>query len=294
MTAMAQPSARTGAAEFRVDEEFESLCPRLTEEERELLAASIRAHGVREPLVVWREEQILLDGHTRLAICEEQDISFETVEYSFADRAAARNWVIDNALARRNLGREQQAHLRGLRYRAAKRASVENLRQNAPSAQIEHSVITAADEPPLREEPAAVRLAREYGVSPATIRRDAEYAENVDAIAESAGPEARTALLTGAVRATRGQVKRIAEARPQSLAEFKRMVGEVGPPARSGDNRDHVEEVSALAQRTAAAMRAYVKSGARPEDRERLTELWELRSDIERLSIYLEGETRCT
>src|SRR5438105_4298973 len=74
MTATATPAVGAGARAFRIDEEFERLCPRLTSEERDLLASSIVAHGVREPLVVWRETKILLDGHTRLAVCDEHDV----------------------------------------------------------------------------------------------------------------------------------------------------------------------------------------------------------------------------
>jgi hypothetical protein len=55
------------------------------------------------------------------------------------------------------------------------------------------------------------------------------------------------------------------------------------------DRRDHLVIVNSLAQRLSAALRAYAKSGARPEHREHLTELWELREGIERLSTYMEG-----
>src|SRR5262245_23106421 len=124
----------TAAASFRLDEEFSTLCPVVDREERELLRASLLEHGVREPLVVWKEERLLLDGHRRLLLCREHEITFPVVEYSFADRDAARRWVIDNALGRRNLTREQRDYLIGKRYLAERRAEgrPEKRAQNEP------------------------------------------------------------------------------------------------------------------------------------------------------------------
>lgn len=284
MTATATPEVRDRSSGFRIDEEFEHLCPRLTSAERELLAASLVAHGVREPLVVWREERVLLDGHTRLALCDEHEIPYAVVEYSFADRAAARRWIVDNALARRNLSEEQQRYLRGKRLLVEKR-------------QGERTDLATSRQSGGRSQPTAVRIAEREGVSPRTVERDAQYAADVDAIAAAAGPDAKDALLDGSVKATRAQVHRAAAERPQSLTAFRRIVGDATPPVRAatddGDGRDHVATVNALARRTAAAMRSYARSQTRPEDRERLTELWALRSDIERLFTYLEGDTPC-
>jgi hypothetical protein len=276
--------------DFTIDAEFSTMLPARTAEERQLLEASILAHGLREPGVVWTEEKILLDGHGRLAVCDAHGIAFPVVEYSFASRAAAADWIVDTALGRRNLGPEQQAHLRGLRYQTAKKAATANLRQNAPSAQIEHSVVPVPPRASARADSTAVRLAKEYGVSPATIRRDAAFATDVDAIAASAGPEARAILLSGTAGVSKAGVREIAARRPRSIAEFKKMLGEVRP-VRGAERaaRNHVEELNHLALRLSAAMRAYARSGARSGDRERLTELWELRSEIERLLRSMEG-----
>lgn len=50
---------------FKIDPEFQSLIPPLTAEERAGLEESIAREGVRDPLVVWIEQDILLDGHNR-------------------------------------------------------------------------------------------------------------------------------------------------------------------------------------------------------------------------------------
>jgi len=265
--------------DFKTDAEFASLFPVHTKEERDLLTASILAHGVREPLVVWREEKLLLDGHSRLAVCKQHDVAFEVVEYSFRDRHAARCWVIDNALARRNLTEEQRRYLRGKRLLAEKKDKTENLRRGAtpPIPQSEGSGETAA------------RIAKREGVSRATVERDAEYARDVDKISETC-PKARAAILTGKVKLTRDEVARAAEKAPRSLGQVKKAAAaKPAAPARRVD-RDHVGEIDTLALRLSAAIDGYTKSGLRSSDRPRLKSLWELRAEIEGLNAALKGQ----
>ena len=57
------------------------------------------------------DEDILLDGHNRLRICEEHDIGYETCEISLPSRDAAKAWIIRNQFARRNLTLYQRAEL---------------------------------------------------------------------------------------------------------------------------------------------------------------------------------------
>jgi len=52
----------------------------------------------------------------------------------------------------------------------------------------------------------ADKVAAAAGVSRETVKRAGEYAENVDRIASTAGPKARNAILSGAVKMTREQV----------------------------------------------------------------------------------------
>jgi hypothetical protein len=191
----------------RVDPEFAELCGPLSAEELELLRASIAERGCREALVVWRETGVLLDGHNRLAICEELKASFRILELSFASRSAARAWMIDNALGRRNLTPERAAYLRG------KRHEVEKLAPGRPAQKRCHGVTVSGE--------TAVRIAGHAGVAERTIQRDAAFARAVDRIAETAGPGARVALLSGEVKLTRPQVLAAAERAPRNLDDLR-------------------------------------------------------------------------
>lgn len=96
--------------DLSVDPEFKSLIPPLTEDEYAQLLDNIDRDGFREPITVWLNHGIVLDGHNRLAIWQSlyqnaDDPKYEPaiVEMPFADRQAARDWIIRNQLGRRNL-----------------------------------------------------------------------------------------------------------------------------------------------------------------------------------------------
>jgi ParB-like chromosome segregation protein Spo0J len=94
-----------------IDPEFESLMPPLTKGEYEELLESIKANKCRDPLIVWRDHDTILDGHHRYKICEELNLPFKTVEVKFADRTEAKIWMIKNQRGRRNLKESQRAML---------------------------------------------------------------------------------------------------------------------------------------------------------------------------------------
>ena len=92
-----------------VDEEFSALIPPLQPDERLLLEENLLRDGCRDALVVWAEENILLDGHNRLEICRRLNIPYETVGISLPDREAAEIWLLNNQLGRRNLNAYQRS-----------------------------------------------------------------------------------------------------------------------------------------------------------------------------------------
>ena len=86
-----------------VDDEFRHLIPPLTNLERTGLEENLLRDGCLEPLIVWAEEQILLDGHNRKDLCERHGIDYGTREVSLPDREAAADWIDAHQLGRRNL-----------------------------------------------------------------------------------------------------------------------------------------------------------------------------------------------
>jgi ParB-like chromosome segregation protein Spo0J len=103
------PPQQAEGQEYIIDPEFENLLPDKTPEQYEALKKSIRNEWkVRDPVVVWEEASILLDGHHRDRICKELGITPPIVRMSFASRDDAIAWVLENQLDRRNLKTFQQ------------------------------------------------------------------------------------------------------------------------------------------------------------------------------------------
>lgn len=169
----------------QVDPEFRARIPALRPEEREQLRDNLLRDGCRDPLVEWEEKGLLLDGHNRFEICRELRIPYEVVGVSLRDRAEALDWIDTNQLGRRNLTPEQLHLYLGRHYNRIK-ATHGGARRSSPQSE------------DLKEK-SSVSLAKQYGVSRATVERAGCFAEEVDADPELArhvmeGGSARTLL----------------------------------------------------------------------------------------------------
>jgi len=102
------PQGRAGKRPT-IDPEFQNLITPLSGAERRQLEENILAHGCRTPLDTWRG--ILVDGHHRLAICEEHGIPYETAEIDLPDRDAVKLWMVSNQFGRRDLTTAQRVDL---------------------------------------------------------------------------------------------------------------------------------------------------------------------------------------
>jgi N6-adenosine-specific RNA methylase IME4 len=150
--------------EIQIDAEFKALIPPLAPDELAQLEANILRDGCRDPLVVW--DGILIDGHNRHEICTKHNIRFETVSMFFEDRDAAMDWMDANQLGRRNLQPQQASVLRGRIYNRRKKAA--------------HRPEKGDQNDPVIPQRTAEVIAKETGVSPATIKRDGKLAEEVE------------------------------------------------------------------------------------------------------------------
>jgi ParB-like chromosome segregation protein Spo0J len=194
----------------KIDPEIAALLPPLTREEFTDLEMKVSVEEFREPLVVWKETGILLDGHHRLKICDKYKIQYFTKELSFPSRERAIQWVIDNQLARRNLTDERRAYYRGKEYLNKKQ---QHVGQTVSDGQNDHPGQTVSQ-----------ALAQKHGVGEKTIRRDAEFAQAVDKIGAT-DPAKKEAILSGKSGQTKQQVTNANN--PQILCDRCRRVGAV-------------------------------------------------------------------
>ena len=101
---------------LKIDPEFQSQIPPLTDDEFKQLEENILKEGkLISPLIVWNNT--LVDGHNRYAILQKHpEIYFSTMPLRFANREEALAWICKNQLGRRNLTPEQKKFLIGKQY----------------------------------------------------------------------------------------------------------------------------------------------------------------------------------
>ncbi|MCD6459816.1 hypothetical protein J7L67_04015 [bacterium] len=155
-----------------IDQDFKKLIDPLIDKEFNGLEQKILREGFKEPVIIWKEENILLDGHNRVKICKAYKIPYTERYISLPSRNAAINWIIDNQLSRRNLSPNQAAYLRGKKYLAEKQTHGGQLPKKG--------VVTVTT--PFGK--TRDKVARETGVSHKTITNDANYAQAVDKISD--------------------------------------------------------------------------------------------------------------
>lgn len=96
---------------MKVDPAFQRLIRPLNADEAKDLEADIVAHGVLSPLIIWDEENILVDGHHRHAICERLGLTWPEKRISFRARDQVEEWIIRSQFGRRNLSAFEHGEL---------------------------------------------------------------------------------------------------------------------------------------------------------------------------------------
>ena len=180
-----------------IDDEFQSLIPPLTDEELSGLEENLLRDGCIDPLIVWAEQCILLDGHNRKAICDRYSIDYELHPVSLPDRAAAADWIDTHQLGRRNLSPEQMSLLRGRRYNRLKSSCGGNRRGEFSNPQNEDLKTSE-------------RLAKEHRVSHCTIERDGQFADAVDRL------DLNREIVSGQIKPARQEVVQAARSLPEN------------------------------------------------------------------------------
>jgi hypothetical protein len=181
---------------IEVDEELRDLIPDLDPEEKRLLRESLSSEGCREPITVWDEKNIVVDGHNRIEICDELGIEYEVRRVSFESRDHVIAWMCANQLGRRNLTDHARADLRGRFYRANKKAHGGDRKSSSHSANLNDG----------RTSEAQAEIAK---VHPATIHRDAKFSEALDQL-ESAGIR-RSSFTDGSRKVSKNHVIELAD-----------------------------------------------------------------------------------
>ena len=178
---------------LKVKPEFQRLIPLQSRGEFLALNQSIEAEGCRDPLLIWKGHNVVLDGHTRRELCIGYKKKVKIRQVELADEKAATEFILQLQRQRRNLTREAMSYFRGVDYNAVKQLRGGNRRGRRSKGHFD----------PLKS--TARQLAEKYGVSEKTIKRDGVFALVIEKIvAEHSDPEVKRKLLGADVKLTQG------------------------------------------------------------------------------------------
>lgn len=215
-----------------IDEELQSLIPPLAQDEYEQLEQNILTEGCREPITLWHfhDQYILVDGHNRYNICSRHNIKYNVQLREFNSKEQAKDWMITNQLGRRNLTPLQQSYLRGKRYANEKKAWGGKRDQLASghNAHLSPDVMTSGaatpDSEPLQT---AARLAGEYGVNEKTIRRDEQFAQNLERLTKNDNA-LRWKILSGQIKAGKKTITGLSDMPAKLLKSISKKLNQTG------------------------------------------------------------------
>lgn len=217
---------------FSIDKEFKEKIPPMPQEAFEGLEADILRDGfVRDPLVVWKEENLLLDGHHRAAIIEKHwkalKDKFTVVYMSFPDRWAAVAWICANQLHKHNLDEMAQIKLVHEEYEARQKSvGAPAGNQNAKKQFGENRQIDSAEPEaarsgaPGKELTTRPLIAKEHGFTESYVKTAVEVGRGIDK-GEEAVPGFKEEVLSGKVKASK---KDLAELRKLNTEQAKERV----------------------------------------------------------------------
>lgn len=222
-------------SEIRINIDFENLIPKQTAEQFKQLEENILKDGrVRNPLVVWKDHGVLVDGHHRLRIIKAHpEIPYSITEQEFEDEDEVKRWIIKTALGTRNLTDFQIVELRGRLLKLLKGRKGGD-RKSKPQNEALNGDI-------------AENIAKELGVARSTIQKAENFVDGLDK-ADSVVPGFKDGVLTGAIKAQKGEV---AKMRKQTPEEIKKSVKDIEErkSKKSSDRAlfDRINNIDALA-----------------------------------------------
>lgn len=191
---------------IEIRQDFKDLIPPLTEAELDQLERSLLAQmRARDPLIVWKGNGVLLDGHNRYSICTKHNIPFDVVEMRCSSEQAAKNWIILNQLGRRNVAPDVASVLRGMLYNSRKKEATDG-GKGTPKSTVGNSCLRST----------AAQVAKETGVSERTVRNDGRFAEACEYLGinpntlVSLGKKSRAAIIKEAndTKIERGEIEK--------------------------------------------------------------------------------------
>ena len=200
---------------LKIDPEFQSQIPPLTDDEFKQLEENILKEGkLISPLIVWNNT--LVDGHNRYAILQKHpEIYFSTMPLPFESRGEVLAWICKNQLGRRNLTPEQKKFLIGKQYSVEHRkpGGNGNNQYTATTQEAVQEELCQIDTIPPTSAEASIRkqIAERNNVSESYVARSEKFMRGVE-IMEQMVPGMQEKILSGQFKVRDADMHRLARA----------------------------------------------------------------------------------
>ena len=200
---------------LKIDPEFQSQIPPLTDDEFKQLEENILKEGkLISPLIVWGNT--LVDGHNRYEIVQEHpEISFSTMPLPFESREEVLAWICKNQLGRRNLTPEQKKFLIGKQYSVEHRkpGGNGNNQHTAAAKKTAPEELCQIDTIPPTSAEASIRkqIAERNNVSESYVARSEKFMRGVE-IMEQMVPGMQEKILSGQFKVRDADMHHLAKA----------------------------------------------------------------------------------
>lgn len=206
---------RNSPLDIIVDPRFRDKIPRPSEEERRRLEENILKDGlVRDPLVLWKGTNILVDGHNRWDIIQKHpEIPYTTIEQEFENEWDVVAWICRNQLGRRNISKVVYDKLIQEEYEAVQRIpggdhkSEEFKNQSGEKHHLDDKT------PKTRK-----IIAEEHGITEQAVRSAVEFGRGLDA-ADAVAPGFKEEILSGDISAKKQEIAEMRKMKPEQIAE---------------------------------------------------------------------------
>ena len=217
---------------LKIDPEFQSQIPPLTDDEFKQLEENILKEGkLISPLIVWNNT--LVDGHNRYAILQKHpEIYFSTIPLPFESREEVLAWICKNQLGRRNLTPEQKKFLVGKQYSIEHRkpgGNGNNQYTTATQESVQEELCQNDTIPPVSSETSIRRkIAEQHHVSESYVSRSEKFMKGVE-IMEELVPGMQEKILSGQTKIRDADLHRLAKA---DYIDRQKIVDEILYPER--------------------------------------------------------------
>lgn len=169
--------------DLKIDPALRDYLPNVHDISDELLERSLKAEGkALDPITVWKQRNVIVDGHRRYTLCEKLGLPTPAIRYKdFKDINEVKQWMDETQRARRNLSTAEMAVKRAEQAKAKVKAGAK------PSK-------------------AAQEVAEESGVTVRTVFRDQQFTEALEKLPRGIQNE----IKSGSIEATKKEVTSLA------------------------------------------------------------------------------------